>query len=164
LRPVLIRFSSLYIGILAATHQVLGAFIDAYVSVPFTSGSSLQPGSGGDSGSNSHVSVPFTSGSSLQLGAWFGFTTIELCFSSLYIGILAATRQAILPVNVNIFVSVPFTSGSSLQRRRRAGSSYEAGVSVPFTSGSSLQHQPQDYFLNPQSVSVPFTSGSSLQH
>ena len=43
-RPVHIRFSSLYIGILAATRYfgLLGG--GCMVSVPFTSGSSLQPG------------------------------------------------------------------------------------------------------------------------
>jgi len=62
-------------------------------------------------------------------------------FSSLYIGILAATFYvALLPVSL-ADVSVPFTSGSSLQRDGdiRLEKSPLCDVSVPFTSGSSLQ-------------------------
>jgi len=61
-------------------------------------------------------------------------------FSSLYIGILAATSPCRWPSRM-IAVSVPFTSGSSLQRLMPVvGSAFAAlTVSVPFTSGSSLQ-------------------------
>jgi len=59
-------------------------------------------------------------------------------FSSLYIGILAATKRAKrYPTHFN--VSVPFTSGSSLQHLDKALNDLELDVSVPFTSGSSLQ-------------------------
>jgi len=133
------------------------------------------------------VSVPFTSGSSLQLEAEIYAYHDTLRFSSLYIGILAATEHFHAQCHYPE-VSVPFTSGSSLQQ-----SSYHkrvilelfqfplhrdprcnlifsdtsiraTSVSVPFTSGSSLQlavgtgQQQQK-----TNVSVPFTSGSSLQ-
>jgi len=110
-----IRFSSLYIGILAATLEESGLYCRSPVSVPFTSGSSLQPTSPGAKLITSLVSVPFTSGSSLQLAPVDRHPPLLLafqfplhrdprcnaakqrrrssngCFSSLYIGILAAT-------------------------------------------------------------------------
>ena len=61
-------FSSLYIGILAATYRDLVGNEEKTVSVPFTSGSSLQ------------LDVQ----EELELRGL-------VCFSSLYIGILAAT-------------------------------------------------------------------------
>ena len=60
-------FSSLYIGILAATLQHSSHFVAFEVSVPFTSGSSLQHNSRSRFVGIRNVSVPFTSGSSLQL-------------------------------------------------------------------------------------------------
>ncbi len=107
-------------------------------------------------------------------------------FSSLYIGILAATRRHHIERLLHV-VSVPFTSGSSLQPQRVCVRSGRKAVSVPFTSGSSLQHNrcrpnihksPFQFPLHrdprcnqtgqtPSAmkfiVSVPFTSGSSLQ-
>ena len=61
------------------------------------------------------VSVPFTSGSSLQRVCALNRYRSHRRFSSLYIGILAAT---VIPCCGYEFpyVSVPFTSGSSLQR------------------------------------------------
>ena len=112
----MVSFSSLYIGILAATKSFQFSF------------------------SNSQVSVPFTSGSSLQREYHVTKHKQALSFSSLYIGILAATYpapfQALKPA-----VSVPFTSGSSLQPRPYVRYTKPAIVSVPFTSGSSLQLQ-----------------------
>jgi len=61
------------------------------------------------------VSVPFTSGSSLQHPLFVSLRVVFVCFSSLYIGILAATRPA-GGIRNGSGVSVPFTSGSSLQR------------------------------------------------
>ena len=160
-----LRFSSLYIGILAATVEKTGCFCFFHVSVPFTSGSSLQ-----------------------QIYSYCDTVkAIEECFSSLYIGILAATRYGRLvaapgrlfqfPLHrdprcngpdgrwmaCNIHVSVPFTSGSSLQPPKGPRGRFPFGVSVPFTSGSSLQRIPRSIPAIPTGVSVPFTSGSSLQ-
>ena len=88
----LMSFSSLYIGILAATATTIREHINVL----------------------HHVSVPFTSGSSLQHGKMGKTGRLAKCFSSLYIGILAAT---IFPeaLRDDLDVSVPFTSGSSLQ-------------------------------------------------
>jgi len=86
-----------------------------------------------------NVSVPFTSGSSLQLASWSFLTGSSISFSSLYIGILAATCS-LLQGFFTPGVSVPFTSGSSLQRERYYRAENDIlNVSVPFTSGSSLQ-------------------------
>ena len=65
------------------------------VSVPFTSGSSLQHAFLSSSSCLSlSVSVPFTSGSSLQHDGYQERRRFEvLSFSSLYIGILAATER-----------------------------------------------------------------------
>ena len=60
-------FSSLYIGILAATQCKACTMQEPQVSVPFTSGSSLQPCTATTYPKRTSVSVPFTSGSSLQL-------------------------------------------------------------------------------------------------
>ena len=112
----------------------------------------------------SHVSVPFTSGSSLQHEPFDGLYDWQvfqfplhrdprcnvkftgqpgtlISFSSLYIGILAATHVWDT-FHDSIRVSVPFTSGSSLQPNIILLVT-ELGyfVSVPFTSGSSLQRQ-----------------------
>jgi len=89
--------------------------LSCLVSVPFTSGSSLQHFEGIFGRETRIVSVPFTSGSSLQ------------------------HKLAGLPVS-KAYVSVPFTSGSSLQPGPLASSCLPWPVSVPFTSGSSLQH------------------------
>ncbi len=63
-----VSFSSLYIGILAATlEQSFGSLLLIFVSVPFTSGSSL------------------------QLYGYVLLAVVADGFSSLYIGILAAT-------------------------------------------------------------------------
>ncbi len=108
-------FSSLYIGILAATHLEIEGVAIQYVSVPFTSGSSLQPRSPQSSQRD------LSSFSSLYIGilaATRFFPALQdlgLCFSSLYIGILAATTRARYLMK-NYIVSVPFTSGSSLQQ------------------------------------------------
>jgi len=115
------RFSSLYIGILAATELAHGGNYAIVVSVPFTSGSSLQQSFCSGSCPNNRVSVPFTSGSSLQpkqkkekihenvvsvpftsgsslqLEQKSDLVLNSLSFSSLYIGILAATRIGTLP-------------------------------------------------------------------
>ena len=61
-----------------------------HVSVPFTSGSSLQPAAAIGPLLLVGVSVPFTSGSSLQQGQIINMKK-RTRFSSLYIGILAAT-------------------------------------------------------------------------
>ena len=135
------------------------------------------------------VSVPFTSGSSLQpLLSHLPNIAVQHSFSSLYIGILAATSVGHLrPYPAAVFqfplhrdprcngqwrirsstkhtVSVPFTSGSSLQQMLRDNIGILFTVSVPFTSGSSLQLNFIFYYtISDESVSVPFTSGSSLQ-
>jgi len=62
------------------------------VSVPFTSGSSLQQKIAEIADEEIFVSVPFTSGSSLQLGQALKASSSTERFSSLYIGILAATE------------------------------------------------------------------------
>ena len=88
------RFSSLYIGILAATYRGIQdcVSVEVNVSVPFTSGSSLQLNILLHHAPFVIVSVPFTSGSSLQLsGIAYGDNMWVAGFSSLYIGILAAT-------------------------------------------------------------------------
>ena len=91
---------------------------EAAVSVPFTSGSSLQPDERKELiESLKWVSVPFTSGSSLQLYSQDALKAERRRFSSLYIGILAATVCNFLPRLDLGVVSVPFTSGSSLQRK-----------------------------------------------
>ena len=100
------------------------------VSVPFTSGSSLQPRSHGRSSSFASVSVPFTSVSYTHLDVYkrqplhrdprCNYTSSHQGFCS-------------------IRVSVPFTSGSSLQHVRMTRKQRVMYVSVPFTSGSSLQ-------------------------
>jgi len=144
--------------------KVKGHVIRTGVSVPFTSGSSLQRGPLHRWRPGFQVSVPFTSGSSLQpIDAPYD-AEATICFSSLYIGILAATCEDRQVEPAIIEVSVPFTSGSSLQQRRDDGMLRAIRVSVPFTSGSSLQlshclRLPIPYTM----VSVPFTSGSSLQ-
>ena len=85
-------FSSLYIGILAATADLLVLDDLGAVSVPFTSGSSLQHWKQMGSLFGCRVSVPFTSGSSLQRRNYDCRTSPTKRFSSLYIGILAATE------------------------------------------------------------------------
>jgi len=109
------------------------------------------------------VSVPFTSGSSLQQGPSSCPRSTKRCFSSLYIGILAATRlrSCIIPF-VQCFSSLYIgilAATVLLFHARRPNSS----VSVPFTSGSSLQRLDGPRKEETPCVSVPFTSGSSLQ-
>ena len=132
------------------------------------------------------VSVPFTSGSSLQLER-VGGSEETRSFSSLYIGILAATVH----MNVDFFplsVSVPFTSGSSLQlrrhprcnqpnhgfsslyigilaatNRRKLDGHYETEFQFPLHRDPRCNHLHYWFSAGGANVSVPFTSGSSLQ-
>jgi len=133
------------------------------VSVPFTSGSSLQlrPSRSSafcimfqfplhrDPRCNAlqmrettccfWVSVPFTSGSSLQL-MWLTPVAIAATFQfPLHRDPRCNLFDASYPSWASRFVSVPFTSGSSLQLGVILHSSHQSSVSVPFTSGSSLQ-------------------------
>jgi len=88
-------FSSLYIGILAAT------LTHIMVECNYAGFSSLYIG---------------------ILAATSSFAEISFrryCFSSLYIGILAATAKGKILVAPIFDVSVPFTSGSSLQLEYR---------------------------------------------
>jgi len=110
----IVRFSSLYIGILAATPVPVATL----AILPFQFPLHRDPRcnlSALSSSRSSAVSVPFTSGSSLQLQT--GQITLNRIkgFSSLYIGILAATMDSKGPFTNPLAVSVPFTSGSSLQ-------------------------------------------------
>ena len=109
-------FSSLYIGILAATKTIKDEVTEYIVSVPFTSGSSLQPS----------VAVPHHSVLQFQFplhrdprcnhcGENDRNQVYATRFSSLYIGILAATPFFSFVFFTMTVVSVPFTSGSSLQ-------------------------------------------------
>ena len=107
-------FSSLYIGILAATLPILSSARSMFVSVPFTSGSSLQPGTSKRNLTNGRFQFP------LHRDPRCNYTPIQLkilarSFSSLYIGILAATDFVTPLQKQKSPVSVPFTSGSSLQ-------------------------------------------------
>jgi len=160
-RPL--RFSSLYIGILAATKMVRTVQPVKSVSVPFTSGSSLQRLHSSEILRRVVVSVPFTSGSSLQLDNSINMLTKEELFQfplhrdprcNLLLAITLSKyvkfqfplhrdpRCNVTAKNIGVaekHVSVPFTSGSSLQRGIRSGSWWQVRVSVPFTSGSSLQ-------------------------
>jgi len=109
------RFSSLYIGILAAT------VFFSEISWPLI------------------VSVPFTSGSSLQLFQGDIFPAVDFQFQfPLHRDPRCNITQVVLPAHIAT-VSVPFTSGSSLQRNLSPSHSGGTSVSVPFTSGSSLQ-------------------------
>ena len=180
-------FSSLYIGILAATVLSRKHLRPLWVSVPFTSGSSLQP-----------------AGAQAKAEAAAGF-------SSLYIGILAATEKALnlalnkiqfqFPLhrdprcNKNLLValgavcqfqfplhrdprcntaaggvayaknsvSVPFTSGSSLQRRSRSWNRRIGAFQFPLHRDPRCNPFRQGWHGAGYPVSVPFTSGSSLQ-
>ena len=111
-------FSSLYIGILAATRLLLVVALAYWVSVPFTSGSSLQ-----------------------QLYKTKEFRRLPQCFSSLYIGILAATP----PAGDSAWFVIAFQFPLHRDPRCNSGTTLvaakELGVSVPFTSGSSLQQE-----------------------
>ena len=132
-----LRFSSLYIGILAATSKNQSTGSGRYVSVPFTSGSSLQLVRVFKDVTLQQFQFPlhrdprcntFTRNSTAykqefqfplhrdpRCNYWTGAIHSGLySFSSLYIGILAATCFSLLP-RVCCQVSVPFTSGSSLQ-------------------------------------------------
>ena len=87
----------------------------ALVSVPFTSGSSLQLEI------CENIDGDLSSFSSLYIGILAATDVVEMPvdgymgFSSLYIGILAATVTLWKCLWMAIWVSVPFTSGSSLQ-------------------------------------------------
>jgi len=108
------------------------------------------------------VSVPFTSGSSLQL-LLSALRRLPLdSFSSLYIGILAATRPRHRQAFGHI-VSVPFTSGSSLQRRCRNRGREWGGSFSSLYIGILAATLPHGMGTVGRKVSVPFTSGSSLQ-
>ena len=183
------RFSSLYIGILAATSS---AALTSSSIVKFQFPLHRDPRCNLFSANNNiaHfiVSVPFTSGSSLQHNPVscarrnhrFQFPlhrdprcnrvvlkrrvrSVHIRFSSLYIGILAATLYVttLSPMKAkrfsSLYIGILAATGHSL------GRGVMERVSVPFTSGSSLQLILPHFSEAPDTVSVPFTSGSSLQ-
>ena len=132
-------FSSLYIGILAATFWYREASLMYTVSVPFTSGSSLQPKTHQQQCLQRMFQFPLhrdprcnpPTNMACHFSPRFQFPLHRdprcnesaflaqfehRCFSSLYIGILAATVPPVPEIkSLLIKVSVPFTSGSSLQ-------------------------------------------------
>jgi len=135
-----VGFSSLYIGILAATPNLSRKRLQwRGVSVPFTSGSSLQrssrqytvaPRSGFQFPLHRDPRCNQNRYSTIFMADAFQFPLHRdprcnlvtgrnsrrlSSFSSLYIGILAATEGG-TPGSNNCRVSVPFTSGSSLQQ------------------------------------------------
>jgi len=140
-------FSSLYIGILAATQCQWAEWRDRLaVSVPFTSGSSLQRRPRLNKSLPLLVSVPFTSGSSLQRQHRELGRLVQESFSSLYIGILAATlgvekdsgdKECFSSLYIGILAATP--------RWIKSTAPTSASVSVPFTSGSSLQQNIQSF-------------------
>jgi len=83
-------------------------------------------------------------------------------FSSLYIGILAATETG-LDSGACIFVSVPFTSGSSLQRCATYRQQRTYAFQFPLHRDPRCNYISVEEFKELSRVSVPFTSGSSLQ-
>jgi len=85
-----------------------------------------------------------------------------LCFSSLYIGILVATRTLQEHYEFRCRFSSLYIGILAATYKRRTGGEI-SNVSVPFTSGSSLQRASCLNPIRPTPVSVPFTSGSSLQ-
>ena len=157
-------FSSLYIGILAATQHTNGHLWTVHVSVPFTSGSSLQLWRAGGVGPTRMVFQfplhrdPRCNDKEDRL------LNFREGFSSLYIGILAATKATIHGIPTRSLFQFPlhrdprcncgFIHGDGrqsdtfqfpLHRDPRCNTSVglfscsEILVSVPFTSGSSLQ-------------------------
>jgi len=134
------------------------------------------------------VSVPFTSGSSLQQGSMYQLSISKPCsFSSLYIGILAATSKYLNQVtrketfqfplhrdprcNVGRIIHRPHIHCfSSLYIGILAATEYQADALRKVLSFSSLYigilaaTRPTSAIRSrQQTVSVPFTSGSSLQ-
>jgi len=156
-----LSFSSLYIGILAATGVGYKAAFCKHVSVPFTSGSSLQHAAEQTYLIIDTVSVPFTSGSSLQQNA-----------SGSVVTMLAFQFPLHRDPRCNIFpslrieprrVSVPFTSGSSLQPGAESVGRWQIMFQFPLHRDPRCNRSDQLPAWGDIQVSVPFTSGSSLQ-
>jgi len=182
------RFSSLYIGILAATQPPPATQGVVWFQFPLHRDPRCNKVHVEEGCGEIRVSVPFTSGSSLQPKSTTSPARGPVCFSSLYIGILAATYH-FLTRNEKTKFQFPLhrdprcnatrardryvlpTRFSSLYIGILAATLYRnvthptpPRVSVPFTSGSSLQQEDFKMKRMEVKVSVPFTSGSSLQH
>ena len=133
------RFSSLYIGILAATRiyvpgvPTVRRFSSLYIGIL-----------------------------AATCGQEFYYET-KRCFSSLYIGILAATTLPVAWLALSSMFQFPLHRDPRCNREWNYTHSSRSAVSVPFTSGSSLQQDASHYLVSSSRVSVPFTSGSSLQ-
>ena len=116
------------------------------VSVPFTSGSSLQR----ILETKTHVTevlfqFPLHRDPRCNLTRTLKITTGTVCFSSLYIGILAATRYSCLYASSLTWFQFPLHRDPRCNVASLLVTPSSLEVSVPFTSGSSLQPLGQSY-------------------
>ena len=135
-------FSSLFLGIRLATHNrstwVVGG---RSLSVPFSSGSALQPCSDGIQGLLQSLSVPFSSGSALQpvCKRPLGLEPSH-AFSSLFLGIRLATREGEICSHSEQIFQFPFPRDPPCNYTSKGmPMGTHSLLSVPFSSGSALQ-------------------------
>jgi len=167
LTPKLTRFSPLFIGSMAATDfQMFYLWPLIQVSVPYSSGQWLQrycrerfdPLYGG-------VSVPYSSGQWLQLHSCAKLSKFFCCFSPLFIGSMAATKEVRKMQVKKMSVSVPYSSGQWLQRNMDAQrkSSFSMSFSPLFIGSMAATYRHYRIGTEHNRVSVPYSSGQWLQ-
>src|SRR5579884_144464 len=116
-----------------------GRLARAHISVPSSSGKSLQRIGSYRRRAGASISVPSSSGKSLQRLA-AGTYCVELTnFSPLFIGEITSTPSRNGFVEPG-FISVPSSSGKSLQPTKSSTHFRLLSISVPSSSGKSLQH------------------------
>ena len=158
------------------------------LSVPSSSGKSLQRHTSHRITSCRHLSVPSSSGKSLQLIVVSSGRTILGTFSPLFIGEVSSTRitrapsvrrsRTFSPLFIGEVSSTPGCRASSLpsitfQSPLHRGSLFNdtadgfrvvaVVLSVPSSSGKSLQRTGSAEGATPSALSVPSSSGKSLQ-
>src|SRR5579885_2635281 len=109
------------------------------ISVPSSSGKSLQRNLAQSDSPNRQISVPSSSGKSLQLGKDGELETVRFNFSPLFIGEITSTSMSLKDGKRLDAISVPSSSGKSLQPHDCDSYFVLYSISVPSSSGKSLQ-------------------------
>jgi len=157
-------FSPLFIGELSSTRslQRIG-WSGRWFQSPLHRGTLFNSPRSHRPRGRSHVSVPSSSGNSLQR---FIDPALHLIIGVSVPSSSGNSLQPALAVHAGITttVSVPSSSGNSLQQRHPGELRPQAHVSVPSSSGNSLQLADSRSEVAGLFVSVPSSSGNSLQH
>src|SRR5579883_3458308 len=111
-----------------------------------------------------HISVPSSSGKSLQLGKDGELETVRFNFSPLFIGEITSTHLRTVTCSLLKLYQSPLHRGNHFNFELFSLCFQSLSISVPSSSGKSLQQQFLSQRASINYISVPSSSGKSLQH